>query len=72
MRRVIYVPDIDEIIPDISYHYLLPVSGKYVFDSIVPDNWATDGEILHEMTDKGVIVKQLTEPARHHYAGWEF
>jgi hypothetical protein len=30
MRRVIYIPDVEESIPDISYHYLLPVSGKYV------------------------------------------
>ncbi len=72
MRRVIYIPDVDEIIPDISYHYLLPVSGKYFFDSIVPDNWKTLGEILHDMSDDKTITIQLPEPAQHHYAGWEF
>lgn len=72
MRRVIYIPDVNEIIPDISYHYLLPVSGKYVFDSIVPDNWNTLGETLHDMSDDKTITIQLPEPAQHHYAGWEF
>lgn len=72
MRRVIYIPAVDEIIPDVSYHYLLPVSGKYVFDCIVSDTWTTDGEIIHDMTDDKTITVQLTEPAVHHYAGWEF
>ncbi len=72
MRRVIFIPAVDEIVPDISYYYQLPVSGKYVFDSLVPDTWATDGEVLHDMTDAGVITTQLPEPAQHHYAGWDF
>jgi hypothetical protein len=72
MRRVIYIPAVDEIIPDISYYYLLPVSDKYVFDCLVPDKWTTDGEILHDMTDDKTITVQLLEPAVHHYAGWEF
>lgn len=72
MRRVIYIPDVDESIPDISYYYLLPVSGKYVFDCLVSDTWVTDGEILHDRTDDKTITVQLAEPAVHHYAGWEF
>jgi len=72
MRRVIFVPAVDEIIPDISYHYQLPVSGKFVLDSIVSDNWDTGGEVLHDMSDDGTISAQLPEPAQHHYAGWEF
>ncbi len=72
MRRVIFVPAVDEPIPDISYHYQLPVSGRFVLDSIVPDKWDTDGEILHDMSDGATIVGQLPEPAQHHYAGWEF
>jgi|JI10StandDraft_1071094.scaffolds.fasta_scaffold06748_3 hypothetical protein len=72
MRRVIYIPDVEESIPYISYHYLLPVLGKYVFDCIVSDTWTTDGEIIHDMTDDKTITVQLTGPAVHHYAGWEF
>lgn len=72
MRRVIFVPAVDEILPDSSYHYQLPVSGKFVVDSIVPDKWDTDGDILHDMSEDRTIAVQLPEPAPHHYAGWEF
>ena len=72
MRRVIYIPDVDEIIPDISYYYYLPISEKFVFDCLVSDIWTTDGEILHDMEEDKTINIQLTEPALHHYAGWEF
>lgn len=72
MRRVIFVPAVDEIIPNISYYYQLPIVGDYVVDSIVPDNWDTKGTVLHDMSEDRTITVQLPEPAPHHYAGWEF
>lgn len=72
MKRLIYTPAVDEIIPDGAYHYILPVSGKDVVDVIVPDNFGTDGEIVHEQNDRGVIATHLPERAVHHFAGWEF
>lgn len=72
MKRLIYIPSDNEIIPDGAYHYILPVSGKDVFDVLVPDNFDTDGEVIHEQDDKGVIVTKLPETPIHHFAGWDF
>jgi len=72
MRRVIYIPAVEEQIPDIWYHCQLPVSGDFVFDVLVDDKWDTDGVVKHEMLEDRTIITQLPEPAVHHYAGWEF
>jgi hypothetical protein len=69
--RVIYVPAVDEQIPDGGVLYTLPQSGKEVVDVIVDDNWDTDGEKLFEMDSAGAVLIPLTEPHIHHFAGWE-
>ncbi len=74
MIRVIYQPAADEIIPDNSVYYRLPVSGLDVVDSLVPYDWDTDGTVLYSSDnfDEDGDVIPLAEPAIHHFAGWEF
>ena len=68
MKRVIFTPNPDVIIPDISVYYVLPVAGP-VFDCLVDDTWVCDGT-LHYDSDPDA-PKALAEPFIHHYAGWE-
>lgn len=67
MKRMIYVPDVDEMIPDGAIYYRLPMSGKYVIDVIHKDTFTTDGEVLYDSLNGPM----LAEPFIHHFAGWE-
>lgn len=68
MKRVIFTPNPDVIIPDIAVYYVLPVAGP-VFDCLVDDTWDCDGT-LHYNSDPDA-PKALAEPFIHHFAGWE-
>lgn len=74
MIRVIYQPAVDELIPDIVTYYKLPISGLDVLDVLVEDNWHTEGTVLYSSDnfDEDGDLIPLSEPAIHHYAGWEF
>lgn len=67
MIRVIYVPGVDEFVPDGGIYYRLPVSGKEVVDVITTEDFSTEGEILYNSDGS----KNLAEPFVHHFAGWE-
>lgn len=67
MKRMIYVPSVDEFVPDGSVYYTLPVSGKNVVDVICDDDFTSDGEILFD----SISAPTLSEPFIHHFAGWE-
>lgn len=67
MKRMIYVPDVDEIIPNGAIYYRLPMSNKNVVDVICEDNFTTDGETLYDSRSGPM----LAEPFIHHFAGWE-
>lgn len=67
MIRVIYVPAVDEFIPDGAIYYKLPISGKDVVDVIADDDFTTEGELLYNSSTGSV----LGEPFVHHFAGWE-
>lgn len=67
MKRMIYIPAINEMIPDGGVFYRLPVSGKDVVDVICDDDFSTMGEI-HYDSKSGPM---LAEPFIHHFAGWE-
>lgn len=69
MKRVIFTPNPDVIIPEIAVYYHLPVAGP-VFDCLVEDDWDCDG-ILHYNSDPNGPVPLIEAPI-HHYAGWEF
>lgn len=66
MKRVIYTPDISEVIPDGAMQYTLNVSG-FVVDAIVPDEFVTAGTIHYDSLNS----VELPEPFIHHFAGWE-
>ncbi len=68
MKRVIFTPNPDVIIPEIAVYYHLSVAGP-VFDCLVDDTWSCDGT-LHYDSDPDA-PKALAEPFIHHYAGWE-
>lgn len=67
MKRIIYVPGIDEMIPDGGVYYQLPQSEKDVVGVICEDGFTTTGETLYD-SKAGI---SLTEPFIHHFAGWE-
>jgi len=67
MKRMIYIPAINEMIPDGGVFYRLPVSGKDVVDVICDDDFSTMGEIHYDSK----IGQMLSEPFIHHFAGWE-
>ena len=74
MIRVIFEPGINERIPDGAQFYRLPVANVDVIDALVPDDWDTDGVVHYSsdnFTEDGDPIL-LTEPAIHHFAGWEF
>ncbi len=68
MKRVIFTPGVDVLIPEIAVYYVLPTAGP-VFDCLVEDDWDCDGT-LHYDSDPDA-PKALAEPFIHHYAGWE-
>lgn len=79
MKRVIFAPDIDEIIPDGAVYYELPIAGP-VFDALVEDDWDTFGTIHYDSSavvmedvDGQLVPKAvpMAEPHVHHFAGWE-
>lgn len=67
MKRMIFVPAVDEMIPDGGVFYRLPVSGKDVVDVICDEDFTTEGETLFD-SKSGPM---LAEPFIHHFAGWE-
>lgn len=67
MKRMIYVPGVDEIIPDGAVYYRLPVSNKNVVDVICWDDFTTNGQVLYD----SLSAPLLGEPFIHHFAGWE-
>ncbi len=67
MKRIIYVPGIDEMIPSPAVYYRLPVSNKDVVDVICEDDFTTTGEKLYDSK----LGPSLAEPFIHHFAGWE-
>lgn len=72
MKRVIFAPDIDEIIPDGAVYYELPIAGP-VFDVLVDDDWDTLGTIHYDSSARDVDDNPvpLAEPHVHHFSGWE-
>lgn len=66
MKRVIFVPGIDEMIPPGAVYYRLPLSGKDVVDVICNDDFTTTGEMLHD----SISGPFLSEPFVHYFAGW--
>ena len=64
---MIYVPDVDEMIPDGGIYYKLPVSGKEVVDVICVNGFTSTGETLYDSLNG----PSLAEPFIHHFAGWE-
>ena len=67
MKRMIYSPGVDEIIPDGAIYYRLPQSNQNVVDVICEDDFATDGTVFYD----SVAGPSLAEPFVHHFAGWE-
>lgn len=67
MKRLIYVPAINEMIPEPSVYYRLPVSQKDVVDCLCDDDFTTAGETLYD----SISGPMLAEPFIHHFAGWE-
>lgn len=67
MKRMIYVPDTDEIIPNGAIYYRLPMSNKNVVDVICEDDFTSSGETLYDSR----LGPMLAEPFIHHFAGWE-
>ena len=67
MKRMIFIPAVDEIIPDGGVYYHLPVSGKNVIDVICYEEFTTTGETLYD----SISGPMLAEPFIHHFAGWE-
>lgn len=72
MKRVIFTPAVDEIIPDGGVYYTLPVAGP-VIDVIVEDDWDTWGVLHYDSSavDGNGDPVPLAEPHVHHFAGWE-
>ena len=68
MKRVIYAPALDEIVPTGAVYYTLPVAGAVV-DALVADDWLTDGVVFYNTDPEAPVV--LAEPFKHHFAGWE-
>jgi hypothetical protein len=67
MIRIIYVPAVDELIPNGAIYYKLPISGKDVVDVIADDDFSTEGEVLYNSNGG----PSLPEPFVHHFSGWE-
>lgn len=67
MKRMIYAPDVDEIIPDGAIYYKLPQANVNVVDVICEDDFATDGVVYYN----SLGGPNLSEPFIHHFAGWE-
>ena len=67
MKRMIYVPAVDEFVPDGSVYYTLPVSGKSVVDVVCDDDFTSEGEVLYD----SISPPTFPEPFIHHFAGWE-
>ena len=68
MKRVIYSPGQDEVVPDGSVYYTLPLAGPVV-DALVADDWWTSGVVFYNSDPDDPVP--LAEPFIHHYAGWE-
>ncbi len=68
MKRVIFTPNPDVIIPEIAVYYVLPTAGP-VFDCLVDDSYDPDGAVFYNSDPDA--PKALAEPFIHHYAGWE-
>ena len=79
MKRMIFVPAVDEMIPDGGVFYRLPVSGKEVVDVICDEDFTTDdpgrhghlgasrarlGRVLHQMADHAFEPIAMSEHAR--------
>ncbi len=67
MKRMIYVPADNEMVPDGAIYYKLPISLKDVIDVICEDDFTTAGETLYD----SINGPMLAEPFIHHFAGWE-
>ncbi len=67
MKRMIYTPAVDEIVPDGGVFYRLPVAGVDVVDVLVEDTFGTAGTVYYDT----LTGKELTEQFVHHFAGWE-
>jgi len=70
MKRVIMIPADDELLPDNSIIYQLPVMNRQVVDCIAPDNWIFYGDIKYLEQPQGTIITPLSEPMQHNFAGW--
>lgn len=72
MKRVIFTPNVDVVIPDIAIYYALPIAG-FVFDCLVEDNWDCDGVLHYDSSARDIDnnLIPLAESHVHHYAGWE-
>lgn len=70
MKRAIFIPADDELIPDNSIVYSLPVAKKQVVDSITSDDWKFFGQVLYLEQPQGTVVTPLSEPMQHNFAGW--
>lgn len=66
MKRIIYKPTIDEVVPNGAMFYTLPVNGA-VIDVIVDDNFVTTGTVLYD----SLTGTMLNEPFIQHFSGWE-
>lgn len=67
MKRMIYVPAVDEMIPENAVYYRLPVAGVDVVDVVCEDDFSTTGTVRYD-SKSGPM---LAEPFIHHFAGWE-
>lgn len=70
MKRAILIPADNELLPDGSIIYQLPVMNKQVVDCIAPDDWIFYGTILYLEQPQGTVVTPLSEPRIHDFAGW--
>lgn len=66
MKRIIYKPAIDEVIPDGAVFYTLPENGNVV-DVLIEDDFVTAGTVVYDSLNDIM----LNEPFIHHFAGWE-
>jgi len=86
MKRLIYEPAVNEVIPNgrATVSYLQPVMDVVVIDVIVDDSFTTDGTVFYDSTiitpavydENGelvtppVIAQELSEDFIHHFGGW--
>lgn len=67
-KRIIYKPLEGEEKPYEAVDYHLPVSGYYVFDVLIDDDFTPASGIVLYDSAGGIM---LPEPPIHQFSGWE-